>query len=369
MEVDFCIYLGERQVTIYAMEKKQTLTEHNALIRAHYDMSAPEQDIFSLVLAQLRKEDASDQLYRVSIKAIEELATKQINYQTAEKTAKKLLSRVCTIIRDNGDPLYVAMISDAEHIRGAGYLEIGISPKLRPYLVDLKNNFTRYQFRIFGALRSKYSKRIYKMLSQFKSTGVMRISVEELKKRLKLLDPKTGKEIFSKDWTTFVKKVLEVAKREINEFSDLRYTYEAKKTGRKFTSLEFKIACVPLEQLKVKHGESQGMEDLHQRLVSYFKLSDWQATDIIVHVPEQEIRKTLHEIQLQVINHRIQNMGGYTAKLFDSKYNLGFFERTDSLPAHGSSQLGIGKRSVSSTRRAGATSSIGELMGKVAKAS
>lgn len=351
------------------MVKKQTLTEHNTLITAHYDMSAPEQDIFSLVLTQLRKEDPPDQLYRVSIKDIEELATKQINYHTARKTAQKLLSRVCTIAKENGNLLDVTMISDSEYIKGAGCIEIGISPKLRPYLFDLKNNFTRYQLRIFGALRSKYSKRIYKMLSQFKSTGIMRISVEELKKRLKLLDPKTGKEVFLKDWTTFVKKVLEVAQREINEFSDLRCTYEAKKTGRKFTNLEFKIACVPLEQLKAKHGESQGMADLHKRLVSYFKLSDWQATAIIVHVPEQEIRKTLHEIQLQVINHRIQNMGGYTAKLFDSKYNLGFFEGTDSLPAHGSPQLGIGKRSVSSTRRAGATSSIGELMGKVAKAS
>ena len=351
------------------MEKKQTLTEHNTLITAHYDMSAPEQDIFSLVITQLRKEDPPDQLYRVSIKDIEELATKQINYQTAEKTAKKLLSRVCTIIRDNGDPLYVAMISDAEHIRGAGYLEIGISPKLRPYLVDLKNNFTRYQLRIFGALRSKYSKRIYKMLSQFKSTGIMRISVEELKKRLKLLDPKTGKEVFLKDWTTFVKKVLEVAKREVNELSDLRFTYEAKKTGRKFTNLEFKIARVALEELQAKHGEDQATADLHKRLVSYFKLSDWQATDIIVHVPDKEIGKTLYEIQVQVINHRIQNIGGYTAKIFDSKYNLGFFEGTASSPTQGSPQLGIGKRSVSSTRRAGATSSIGELMGKAAKAS
>lgn len=350
------------------MVKKQTLTEHNDLITAHYDMSAPEQDIFSLVLAQLKKEDPPNQRYCVYVKDIEEITQKKLDYIKVKNSAKKLLTRVCTIIRDNGDPLYVTMISDAEHIRGAGYLEIGISSKLRPYLVDLKNNFTRYQLLMFGALRSKYAKRIYKMLSQFKSTGIMRISVEELKKRLKLFDPKTGQEKL-KDWTMFVKKVLEVAKQEVNELSDLRFTYEAKKTGRKFTKLEFKIARVALEELQAKHGEDQATADLHKRLVSNFKLSDWQATDIIVHVPEQEIRKTLHEIQLQVINHRIQNMGGYTAKLFDSKYNLGFFERTGSSPANGSPQF-IGKRSVSSSiRRTGATSSIGELMGKVAKAS
>ena len=348
--------------------KKKTLTEHNALITAHYDMSASEQNIFSLVLAQLKKEDLPDQRYCVSVKEMEAFTQSEVNYQQVRQAAQKLLLRVCTIAKENGNLLDVTMISDSEYIKDDGYFKIGISPQLRPYLFDLKNNFTRYQLRIFGALRSKYSKRIYKMLSQFKSTGVMRISVEELKKRLKLLDLKTGQEKF-KTWTTFVKKVLEVAQREINELSDLRCTYEAKKTGRKFTNLEFKIARVALEELQAKHGEDQATADLHKRLVSNFKLSDWQATDIIVHVPEQEIRKTLHEIQLQVINHRIQNMGGYTAKLFDSKYNLGFFERTGSSPANGSPQF-IGKRSVSSSiRRTGAASSIGELMGKVAKAS
>ena len=308
-------------------KKLETLTEHNDLITAHYDMSAPEQDIFSLVLSQMKKEDPPNKLYRVSIKEIEELVKKQIDYMKVKRAAKKLLSRVCTIIRDNGNPLYVSMISDAEHIQGEGCIEIGISPKLRPYLVDLKTNFTKYQLRIFGALRSKYSKRIYKMLSQFKTTGIMRISVEELKKRLKLLDPKTKKEMFAQNWTGFVDKVLEMAKKEINEFSDLRCTYEARKTGHKFTQLEFRIARVPLENLKAKYGEDPVTVKLYERLLKQFKLSEWQVSDIIIHVPEQEIRKTLYEIELQIVNHQLQSIGGYTAKTFDSKYQLGFFDK------------------------------------------
>ena len=232
----------------------------------------------------------------------------------SEKTAQKLLTRVCTIAKENGNLLDVTMISDAEYIKGQGYIEIGISPKLRPYLFDLKENFTRYQLRMFGALRSKYSKRIYKMLSQFKSTGIMRISVEELKIRLKLLDPKTGKEAFAKNWTEFVAKVIEVAKREINEFTDIMVTYEAKKEKNRFAYLEFKLARVPLKKLEAKHGEDQTTAELHKRLVDQFKLSQWQANDIIIHVPEKEIRKTFYEISLQLSNKRIQNIGGYAAQ-------------------------------------------------------
>ena len=314
------------------MEKRKTLAEHNALITAHYDMSASEQDIFSLVLAQLKQEDPPELRYHVPINELEELSKKQINYQHARRATLRLLTRVCTIIQKNGNVLDVTMISDAEYVKGGGHIEIGISSKLRPYLFDLKSNFTRYQLRMFGALRSKYSKRIYKMLSQFKSTGTMRISVEELKARLKLFDLKTGKEAFAKNWTEFVNKVLEVAKEEINEHTDLRCSYEAHKTGRKFTHLEFKIARVPQEQLKARHGEDPAIAELRQRLITQFRLSDWQATDIIVHVPEQEIRKTFHEITVQLSDKRIQNIGGYTAKIFNDKYNLGFFENQEQAP-------------------------------------
>ena len=63
------------------MEKKITLIENNKLIEAHYNMSASEQDIFSLVIAQLKKEDLTDQLYHVTINDLEELTKKKINYQ------------------------------------------------------------------------------------------------------------------------------------------------------------------------------------------------------------------------------------------------------------------------------------------------
>lgn len=312
-------------------KKKQTLAEHNDLITAHYDMSALEQDIFSLTLAQIKNEAPIDQRYRVSVKDIEELTQKRVDYTKVEKSAKKLLSRVCTIPRENGNRLNVAMISDSEYIQGEGYIEIGISSKLIPYLVGLKANFTKYQLKMFGALRSKYSKRIYKMLSQFKNSqsknsGILWISVEELKMRLRLLDPKTRKEAFAKDWTGFVRKVLEVAKREINEFTDLRCDYEAKKTGRKFTHLTFKIVRVPTEQLQnIVTQATQEAGRLQNQLLSEFGLKDWQITDIVAYVPEVEIQSTLKDIKAKLSEGQIKNIGGYTARVFDTKYGLGFF--------------------------------------------
>lgn len=344
---------------------KQTLAEHNALITAHYDMPASEQNVFSFVLSQLDPDDPPDKRYKVSIKDLEALTKSQINYQSIRSIAQKLLSRVCTITKENGNVLDTSMISDSEYIKDFGYFKIGISPQLRPYLFDLRKNFTKYQLSIFGALKSKYAKRIYKMLSQFKHTGIMRISLEELKKRLKLIDTKTGKESF-KDWTTFTNKVLEVAKREINMCSDLRCTYGGKKTGRKFTDIEFKIARVPLNQLEDKHGKSPAVSHLHDRLMKKFKLSDWQATDIVVHVSEQEIRATLYEVEIQVVNNRIQNVGGYTAKTFDNKYQLGFFKDGMIDSPTPQDRMTVCRTSTSSTDgRDNGPVSIGDVLGRM----
>ena len=301
--------------------KEEVLVEHNALISAQYDMTATEQNIFCMLVRQIKQEDPPGKLYHIYVRDLEEATKRRVDYQQIQRSAKKLLSCICTITKENGNLLNVAIISDSEYIDGAGIIEIGISPKIRPYLFGLKQYFTKYGFHMFMALKSKYSKRMYKMLSQFKNTGVMRISVEELKHRLKLIDPKTGKEKYTL-WAMFSEKVLEVAKRELQACTDIYFTYVAKKTGRKFTSIEFSIQHTP-QQLALKFGEDKVVSELQQRLTKEFELSMWQANDIVVNVPEKEITRTLYAIKLKNLDSKVMNLGGFTAQTFENKYGLG----------------------------------------------
>lgn len=301
--------------------KEAVLVEHNALISAQYDMSATEQNIFCMLVRQIKQEDPPGKLYHIYVKDLEEATNRRVDYQQIQRSAKKLLACICTITKENGNLLNVAIISDSEYIEGGGLVEIGISPKMRPYLFGLKQYFTKYGFHMFMALKSKYSKRMYKMLSQFKNTGVMRISVEELKQRLKLINPKSGKEKYTL-WSMFAEKVLEVSKRELQTYTDIHFTYVAKKTGRKFTSIEFKIQHMP-QQLALKFGEDKVVSDLQQRLTREFGLSVWQANDIVVNVPEKEIARTLYAIKLKKLDGKVINLGGFTAQTFENKYGLG----------------------------------------------
>ena len=85
------------------------------------------------------------------------------------------------------------------------------------------------------------------MHTQFKDTGVMQITLRELKMRLGLIDLITGKERYT-EFGLFTGKVLDVAQKELAEHTDISFTYTAKKTGRKYTDLEFQISYTPLSQ-------------------------------------------------------------------------------------------------------------------------
>ena len=101
----------------------------------------------------------------------------------------------------------------------------------KPYLFALKRNYTEFQLDMALRLKSKYSKRMYEMLSQHREQGVMQISVEELKYRLALKDPKTGKEQYE-PWSMFQEHVLTVPQEELEAHTDIRFTYTARKTGK-----------------------------------------------------------------------------------------------------------------------------------------
>ena len=234
-------------------------------------------------------------------------------------------------------------MSSSEYFRGSGAITLGISDEIRAFLIDLKNQFTSFNVKIGLSLKSKYSKRMYEMISQYKDTGFMVININELKRRLYLIDPQSGKDKYPK-YGLLRKKVLDVAQKELQAKADIWFTYEAKKTGNKYTQLSFKIFsneyAVKISPLtrgqkeehtntNLKNQEldvtSSNKPEPRRHLVERYKLSPWQAEKIIQKVSVKEIYKTTYSIQLDVLNNRVKNIGGYTAKVFDQKYDLELF--------------------------------------------
>ena len=312
--------------------KQKLIRQHNAITKARYEMSALEKNILYMLLAQLREEDLPSKIYRIEITELQKITGRDVDHIQFSRTTKKLVGRLLHTHYDEDKELSLNILSSGEYKRNSGAIELELSQEIRMFLFALKNNFTQFGFAIALSLKSKYSKRIYEMICQYKDTGILRISITELKARLCLTDTKTKKDKYPK-YGLLRAKVLDVAQKELDAKSDVTFTYEAVKTGKKYTHLTFTIrrkgTHPPKDPLVhvLNDKDTTEKESLTKKLIQKYKLSPWQAHRIVEEVSSEEIGKTTYTIQLEVINHKVHNIGGYTAKVFDKKYNLGLFQK------------------------------------------
>jgi plasmid replication initiation protein len=292
-----------------------TLWQDNALTVARYEMSALEKNILYMVMASIRKDDAPNTLYQVSAKELMALTGEQVRASDLQRATKKLITRYFETVLPNGNTLQATFVASAEYITGQGIIEVELSQKVRPLYVELKDRFTTLQLHTALTLNSKYAKRLYELFSMYKNlpNKSFRISVQELKERLDLIDIKTGKDRYEK-WTHFKNRVLDPAEHEINGKADLSFTYQPIKIGRSVSQIEFNVQYKRHSLLAVYDGPNELLID---RLINRFGLRQDQAQKVIDLHQTSDINKQLHKIQLRIINNELENIGAYTAKIFE----------------------------------------------------
>jgi plasmid replication initiation protein len=311
-------------------KKDINVYQNNALTEARYDMSALQKNIFYLLLMQINPFENDlvdvDKEYSLSIN--------DINNQRNTRSRKQEVIASSNALLDKGLVLYdinqkrfisVGILASSKYVFDTvskkESLLVKFDPKICPFLFSVKKRFTVFTLAYALKLDSKYSKRMYEMLSQFSSTGLLKVSVQELKERFELYNPKTGKDTYP-NFSHFERKVLAVALKEINEQTDITFHYTTKKTGRKVTDLEFHIK--PNDKNKtliLPESTSMDSESIELRdiLTTRYQLSEKLIEDILDHIPYTSIRKTLYQIQLANSDHKVKNLTAYTAKIFQNK--------------------------------------------------
>lgn len=231
------------------------IKQHNAITTARYEMTALEKNIFYLLLAQLREEASVETKYELSVQDLKKIKGVRIRREELIQAAKKLIGRGLTLYDyDQKRFLTIGILTSAHYgkVKDKERLTVEFDPGLYPFLYDVKRRFTTFRLLTALNLKSKYAKRIYEMLSQFKDTSFLKISVQELKSRFGLIDPKTGKERYT-EFGLFASKVLGVAQKELAEHTEISFTYKTKKTGKKITDLEFNITHQPLSNNTIQN--------------------------------------------------------------------------------------------------------------------
>ncbi len=311
---------SESQLQLPFKVQNKLIKQHNRLTCAKYNLTPIQKDIIYLLLSQIQEDDNPSKVYKFHISALYTRNRKEVNHIRIKQDIDDLLKQQIEIKKLTGWLKFPAIVSSIEYIAKEGVLELEISNKLRPYLFNLTNNFTTYWSETALNIKTTHAKRIYEMLSQYKDTGFLKISLRNLKERLYLINHTTGREQYPM-WTKFKNSVLEKSKKELLETtSDITFEYKPVKFGKKCISVEFKILNKRKKLAKNKTPVEDTFIKNFKRLVEEFKLSAWQARTIVDNIPQLETSKLLYQIKIQKINGKISNIGAYTMKTFHNQY-------------------------------------------------
>ena len=241
------LFLSEGSVRPHLMRQDLVVTKANSLIEASYRLNVSEQRAVALLAAQVQPEDEDFKDYQFKVSDLESLTRTKNGkaYAELKQLTRDLISRVITIQEPDG-PLQISWLSGAKYFDGRGEVALSFDPKLKPYMLKLKEKFTSYKLANIIKLRSRYSVRLYELLKQYESAGKRTFELPELRKHLGLTNDEYLK------WKDFRVNVLGPALRELPKKTDITFSYQTRKRGRAVHWLDFKIWC-PQPQSVPKH--------------------------------------------------------------------------------------------------------------------
>jgi plasmid replication initiation protein len=302
------------------MDNTLEIRQHNAITTARYEYSELQLDIFLYLLSMIKK-DKADGIYEIVVKDLSALTGKEYKYGYLRKATEEMGSRMFEISTPKRlEQLW--MFQRVAYVLGEGRIEIEFANPMKPYLFDLKDNFTSFQ--LYAALRlsSKYAKRIYTLCSQWKDKGqTPTFGLDEFKKMLYLLDDK-GNEQY-KPFSMFRKFVLDESVRQVNKHTDIEIGYVLHKRGRSFNSVSFTVKPQPLAiVLPMKDGPTKagaapvGVSDAQYHNVRLL-LEQWniKRADVVNQIMNsseliQEVNKFAYEVQTGKVKVE-KNVAGY----------------------------------------------------------
>ena len=220
-------------------ESNSLVTMSNMLTRASYSLSLSEKRLLMLAVTCL--DNSLDESQILKIKPSEYADFYTLNHTGAYRTLKRAVENLWTrtlVTEDNTKYRWI-ITSRYED----GFVELEFHPRLKPHLIQLKNQFTQYFLHRAADFKLLYTWRLFELIMQFKSTGYLKIELDDFKRTMDV------PAAYNRDFGLIRTKVITPAIAEIKEKDGLKITWKPIKTGRKVTALEFKFPVEPQREL------------------------------------------------------------------------------------------------------------------------
>ena len=250
---------NQKEVQILNELSKRKVVEDNSLITSIAKMDKTPLKIFELAVSYINTEeppkDHTVYLSKEELFAFFKVSDNDKHSRFKEAVEKMQKQAFFKIKEKKEHGFEFESIVPIPYVKWTDYSDevlIQFSPKIMPYLVNLKKNFTQHALSDLAELNSKYSLILYRWLSmnysqyehysvkggrreeQVESYRNPSISVKELRIM-------TDTTLEYKAMNNFTKKVLNKPLEEINEHTSFNVTYDKIKKGRSIDSIVFHI--------------------------------------------------------------------------------------------------------------------------------
>lgn len=213
----------------------EIVKKHNSLARARVMIKSVESGrILAKLIAMVRSEAESFERYEIEGRTIFDLSGGK-DYKHIEEICRELVTSTAEIASFNskGELKYIARPFFAELQYADHTLTARFNDLMKPYLLELKSHFVKYNLIEYLLLPSIYSQRLFEILVSWSSLPEVKISISELGRMLNI------PEYMKSDFRQFRVHVLEKAHRDITTKTSFRFDWEPIKAGRCIESIRF----------------------------------------------------------------------------------------------------------------------------------
>lgn len=253
-------------------DKNELVVQHNNLIEAKYNLTLQEKRLVLLMSSRIQKDDKEFQTYTFSVQEVctfLQLNNKNI-YKEIDGVVSKLFTRaliIKNVIEDSTTK--ISWLTYAKYWHGKGLIQLTFNQRLKPYLLEIKERFTKINIGDLVSLKSIYAIRIFELLKQYESIGSRDFSLNELREYCGISQHQYQL------YGHLKKRIIEIAKREINDKTDIFIDYEETKQSRKIISINFSIKRNPnYGKTEFEKHQTQKTVLIHKELRSESALID-----------------------------------------------------------------------------------------------
>ncbi len=310
----------KREKAIEAISKDPNrIIKTNPIINARYDITTVQMKVFLKIIASMdqSKDDISE--VQISVGELQKFvgrSSKNIHKYLQDELVK--LKQRNIYYEDENIRLDTNLLSSIIYYKKQGYFSFEIPKALKPFLLQIKENFTVLDIRNMLFLESIYAMRFYEYCKEFERFKQFEIDVEEIKQRFGIADR-------YKNYFDFKLKVINQARTELMKNSELYFDFEEIKEGKKVVRLKFTVIKNSTQRNNDVVELNPEIEESVLEIIELVKMFVAESTvrSWFEKYPYEQIKKGVQYTLNQVKSGVVKDTGAYlqkmvaTADLFD----------------------------------------------------